>query len=288
MVEDSRQNMFWSHNKDEIIYPAAALGVVMNVNSLKQRFMGTGVNKQANGHTDNVLTLGVDPSRKRVVTGSIGARPSIIVWDADTMEILSRTNLDRNTRAVSALRFSRDGNLFFCSDKHNDSNVYCFETSTGQLLGKNKCGADPVFDGQTGDNNTFAVATKRTVWFFEGPSMDKKKGIFNGNEMTAMITITYDYDEKLFYSGTANGCVYVWQGNSCIKTHKLHEGSVMGLAYASGKLLSSGSKDNSVKISKNGETLKEFKIEGYAKSLDLFNGNLLIGSKFGEILTINE
>lgn len=118
--------------------------------------------------------------------------------------------------------------------------------------------------------------------------MDKKKGIFNGNEMTAMITITYDYDEKLFYSGTANGCVYVWQGNSCIKTHKLHEGSVMGLAYASGKLLSSGSKDNSVKISKNGETLKEFKIEGYAKSLDLFNGNLLIGSKFGEILTINE
>lgn len=55
----------------------------------------------------------------------------------------------------------------------------------------------------------------------------------------------------------------------------------MGLAYASGKLLSSGSKDSLVKISKNGEVLKEFKIEGYAKSLDLFNGNLLIATKFG-------
>lgn len=139
--------MFWSHTKDEIIFPAAALGIVMNVNSLKQRFMGTGVNKEANGHTDNVLTLGVDPSRKRVVTGSIGARPAIIVWDADTMEILSRTNLGRNTRAVTALRFSRDGKLFFCGDKHNDSNVYCFETATGQLLGQSKCGSDPIFDG---------------------------------------------------------------------------------------------------------------------------------------------
>lgn len=44
-VEDSRQNIFWSHNKDEIIYPAAALGIVMNTNTLKQRFFGTGANK---------------------------------------------------------------------------------------------------------------------------------------------------------------------------------------------------------------------------------------------------
>lgn len=138
----------------------------MNTNTLKQRFMGTGVNKEANGHTDNVLTLGVDINRKRVVTGSLGARPAIIVWDADTMEIISRTNLGRNTRAVSALRFSRDGKYFFCADKHNDSNVYCFETETGQLMGTNKCGADPVFDGEAGDNTTFAVATRRGMWFF--------------------------------------------------------------------------------------------------------------------------
>ena len=55
----------------------------------------------------------------------------------------------------------------------------------------------------------------------------------------------------------------------------------MGLAYASGKLLSSGSKDNLIKISKDGLVLKEFKIEGYAKSLDLYNGTLLAGTKFG-------
>ena len=52
--------------------------------------------------------------------------------------------------------------------------------------------------------------------------MEKKKGIFGGNEMEAMITVTYDSDAKLFYSGTANGYIYHWSGNSCIKAQKLH------------------------------------------------------------------
>jgi outer membrane protein assembly factor BamB len=79
---------------------------------------------------------------------------------------VSKTSLGRNTRAVSTIRFSRDGKLFFCTDKSNDSGVYCFETATGKLLGSNNCGSDPIFDGEVGDFNTFAVATKRGMWFF--------------------------------------------------------------------------------------------------------------------------
>lgn len=82
------------------------------------------------------------------------------------MEIKARTNLGRNTRAVSTIRFSKDGKYFFCTDKHNESNVYCFETETAKKVGENKCGSDPVFDADTGDANTFAVATKRGMWFF--------------------------------------------------------------------------------------------------------------------------
>ncbi len=62
----------------------------------------------------------------------------------------------------------------------------------------------------------------------------------------------------------------------------------MGLAYTGGKLLSSGSKDGLIKISQNGEIIKEIKIEGYAKSLDLLNGQILAATKYGQILTIDE
>lgn len=62
------------------------------------------------------------------------------------MEVVARTNLGRNTRAVSTIRFSRDGKLFFCTDKGNDSGVYCFDASTGSQLGNSSAGSDPVFD----------------------------------------------------------------------------------------------------------------------------------------------
>ena len=83
------------------------------------------------------------------------------------MKVLHRTKLGRNTRAVSTIRFSKDGKLFFCTDKHNDSNVYCFQTEGAKLIGQNKCGSDPVFDADSGANNFFGVGTKRGMWFFE-------------------------------------------------------------------------------------------------------------------------
>ena len=73
-----------------------------------------------------------------------------------------------------------------------------------------------------------------------------------------MITITYDEENKCFYSGTIKGSVYEWRGNNCIRNVKLHEGSVRGLQWANGKLLSSGSKDNLLKVSKNLEVIQTF------------------------------
>lgn len=250
--------------------------------------MGAGENKVVDGHTDDIMALGVCPQRKLVVTGSLGSRPLIVVWDSHTMEIIAKTNLGRNTRAVSSIRFSKDGKYFFCTDKHNDSNVYCFNAADATLLGTSKCGADPVFDGDAGNGGVFAVAAKRGTYFFtyEGGGLDKKKGIFNGHSMESMITITYNNDSDCFYSGTAKGSVYQWNGNSCTSSKKIHAGSVRGLQYANGFLLSSGSKDNKLIVSKNLETLKEFDLPSFAVSLDFFNGKYLVATSCGKVITI--
>jgi hypothetical protein len=84
-VEDSRQNMFWGKHPNEIVYCAAAVGVVMNASTLSQRYMGAGEKGSTNGHTDDIMSLGICPKRKLVVTGSLGARPLILVWDSETM-----------------------------------------------------------------------------------------------------------------------------------------------------------------------------------------------------------
>ncbi len=106
--------------------------------------------------------------------------------------------------------------------------------------------------------------------------------------MESMITITFNPESDCFYSGTAKGSVYQWNGNSCSGTKKLHQGSVRGLQWANGVLLSSGSKDNKLIISKDFEILKEFDIPSHAVSLDFFHGKYLVATTCGKIMTIGE
>ena len=54
----------------------------MNVNTLNQRYMGAGLVSESQGFTDDIMALGVCPKRKFVVSGSLGSRPDIIVWDS--------------------------------------------------------------------------------------------------------------------------------------------------------------------------------------------------------------
>ena len=43
------------------MYCTAAVGVNMDTTTLKQKFMGAGNIKNTNGHTDDILALGIDP-----------------------------------------------------------------------------------------------------------------------------------------------------------------------------------------------------------------------------------
>lgn len=106
--------------------------------------------------------------------------------------------------------------------------------------------------------------------------------------MQSMITIAYDGEKGCFYSGTNKGSVYEWQGNTCTNSVKLHSGSVRGLQWSNGFLLSSGSIDKKLIISKNLEALKEFDLPSSAVSLDFFHGKYLVATKCGKIMTIAE
>lgn len=106
----------------------------MDTKSLKQQFMGSGNTKTANGHTDDITCLAVSPDRKLAATGSLGKQPLLLVWDTTSLEIKARTKLARNTLAVSAVKFSRDGQYVFCADRSANANVYCYKTNDLSLV----------------------------------------------------------------------------------------------------------------------------------------------------------
>jgi WD40 repeat protein len=78
----------------------------MDTKTLRQRFMGSGNTQKANGHSDDVLCLDVNVTRKLAVTGSVGSEPTIILWDTESLAIIAKTKLPRGSRAVSSVRFS--------------------------------------------------------------------------------------------------------------------------------------------------------------------------------------
>ena len=61
-----------------------------------------------------------------------------------------------------------------------------------------------------------------------------------------------------------------------------------GLQWSNGFLLSSGSRDKKLIVSKNFEVVKQFDLPSSAVSLDFFHGKYLAATKCGKIMTIED
>ena len=96
-----------STGKGDIVYPAAALGVVLDLSSRRQRFSR---NVPGNvGCSDDVISLAVSPNGQFVALGEIGKRANVIVFDVMTMATLAV--IPGHKRGVTEVAFSNDGTL---------------------------------------------------------------------------------------------------------------------------------------------------------------------------------
>jgi WD40 repeat protein len=100
---DARNNLKYGPN-GEVVYHTAAVGIVLDPKTNKQRFFME--------HTDDILCL--DVFKQYVVTGQIGHKPLICLWDMNTMESLFilKGVLEKGINNVC---FSHDGKFIAAS-----------------------------------------------------------------------------------------------------------------------------------------------------------------------------
>jgi microtubule-associated protein-like 6 len=101
-------NLFYNANYD-VVYPAAALGVCLHVDSESYE---NSTQKYFKGHNDDILCLAMSPNRRYVATGQISSKSSkgkatICVWDAIECRLLSELK-DCHQRGIISLSFSPD------------------------------------------------------------------------------------------------------------------------------------------------------------------------------------
>jgi WD40 repeat protein len=93
---------------DRIIFPAAAVVIVMDIESTQQSFFS--------GHTDDVTSVTVHPERKICASGQMGKGGRICLWDQSLLEPgqreynhLIELYMNEGVRGVGGINFSGDG-----------------------------------------------------------------------------------------------------------------------------------------------------------------------------------
>jgi len=252
-----RSVLYFGRDNNEIVFPAAALGVVQDLTTREQRIFGGLEKAKAQKkyeaswpvHQDDITDLSVCPyeGRNIVATGETGAKATVHVWDTTTMSSISSFSLGPGAKGVGALSLSPCQRYIAVVDNSNDHTMTIYNVNRKKMIIQVSAGTDAVYDIQWSNKPNdlrFAAVTSRSLQFWH-PADATKKLFKNGTfgqkyPQTKFLCATFD-SEGLCYSGGANGSVHCWdQRGELGLVLKAHAGECTAVACNQGMLLSTG------------------------------------------------
>lgn len=146
------------------------------------------------------------------------------------------------------------------------------------------------------DDLRFATVTPKQVTFWHPADVTKRlkqPGVMGRqNASTLFTSICFD-EEGWCYSGGENGQIQVWS-DACqaVKCIKAHASGITSIEATQGKLISGGKDKRVCIISAAGGVFKLEKFvdfsSSFPRSIDFFNGNLLVGLRNGSIIEFKD
>jgi len=300
-TRDTRDNLF-SLDSDNIVYHAAAVGIVHNIKTGKQRFFN-------GSHVDDILCLTCHPNKKYIATGDIvsinGEGPIIAIWDATKPEaaplVTFKIGDGKIMRDVSTMGFSCDGKYLIVVTGDNYHTVRIYDWKAKSLLSAEKGHSDKILDidNHPTDPNSFVTVGVKHIKFWKYDNASKrfttKKGLFGKAKIQTILCPLYIGNGDILLTGTYNGEIYVWSTKTCdiITTINTDHASIYGLTYESKYGLACGHRDGFVTLFDVNETngkmkkITEVNVGLSVKSLDYTpEGNLIVGTAESVIFTI--
>ena len=286
---DTRQNIFYTSNNNQIVYMAAAIGIVLNTQSNTQTFFGAGRTDTVRGHADDITALSISKNRNLVCTGEVGANPKVCIWDpSNPSSVRAEFKIGRGRRGVTACGFSSDDRYVAVSDIHNDHYVGVYDTSSGSKVGEEKGGTDKILDlcwSQTEPIFVTAGIKHIYFWSLQG-GLSKEKGIYGGKgPMVNMTSAAFHPDGSALTGGT-NGLLYLWKGRNLERTIPVipGNGAIHTLRVSGDKILVGG-RDNKVHVlDLNFAEKNVIDVGSCPRAVDINSaGTIVVGSRDGTI-----
>eukprot|EP00826_Nyctotherus_ovalis_P045422 TRINITY_DN5031_c0_g1_i4.p1 TRINITY_DN5031_c0_g1~~TRINITY_DN5031_c0_g1_i4.p1 ORF type:complete len:629 (-),score=192.32 TRINITY_DN5031_c0_g1_i4:135-2021(-) len=268
----SSMNCLYTENR-EIVYFAAAVGVVLDPATNAQRFFGgIGISSSMQGlikqHSNKIMCMAIDSSRRYVATGQIGKYPSLFIWDAANCQLKTGSSMiilgdsKYSPKAITAVGFSAKGTYVSLTDGSDERRVYTYvvDTHEEKFMAGSQTGHVKAIAWERQNEEIFCTVGKSHVKFWYPFAANEK---YLNCKMPSM-SLSTDFfcavfdNANICYTGGANGYIYAWnsEGNSFNQV-QAHKGVVYALNYiAKDNQLISGGADGKVLIF----SLPDFKI----------------------------
>lgn len=248
----------------ELVYPAAAVGVVLNPRDNSQRVHF--------GHSDNCICIDAHPSEKVAASGQVGPKgvAKVMVWDTETMENYCDWAPMPDSLppgGIIDLSFCPSGErLAVMAGNQYQAILFIYDWKKNKVIRTGPSMRGKVFMIRFVDENTVVVASAQGIKFVDldnshGAPRFRNTIVFKKGKLQTAYSITCKGDQ--YVCGMRDGSLYVFHSNRLVEAkEKTHEGSVWSLCCDDNKVVSGG-RDGKLNIWKYGEdgTLSSIELE---------------------------
>eukprot|EP00049_Salpingoeca_infusionum_P015006 m.287561 g.287561 ORF g.287561 m.287561 type:complete len:1929 (-) comp15790_c5_seq3:4131-9917(-) len=243
---DARNNLRFV-DPEVIVYPAAAVGVVMDISTGKQSFYRE--------HTDDILCLATIPrARHLVATGQVGTEACIHVWNTQTLETVSMLSGTHKV-GVGCLDFSANGkNLVSVDIASENPSVVVHRWQSGTVLATDTASHKRIFSVafKPGSDVEFVTVGIKSItfWVLTGSSLVRTRGHTGDQKMTTMLGVAFGEDGTTF-SAAMTGQIWVWKHAKLLRVVDAHSRPCFAMSTDVTKKsmhILTGGKDGRVKV----------------------------------------
>lgn len=231
-IEISLYHTFGYHSKNvrnnlklinnSVLFFSGALAISQNIETNEQRYFDS--------HRNKITALSINPERNLVATGEIGFRPTVFIWDAQTLIIMKKLSKGLKM-GIKSLEFSPDSTMLLtiCSDKYNTLVIY--NIINGAVISKVRSGTQRIMDSVWVNTSAFVTVGinhfKR--WNMKQGRLKDKLGIFNER---CKILICCALNSNQVLVGNIKGEMQVWKGNKLDKEVPVHDSCIDSINVA--------------------------------------------------------
>ena len=311
---DTRMNIRYTKSKDNIVYTAAALGIVHNIKNNTQKYFPY--------HQEDIVSLALHPNGYTVATGQMAQQGKakyidLFIWnikdvpESTNVEAEFRENIPKCVynlkgvlqRAIRILKFNDKGTRLLGNGQDDYNSIAIWDTTNLtkiSLIACVKVDGARVLDATWLNENDFVSVGPKHIRFFniKGRDIPSNKGVFGKIKVEGLSSVCGAFGKV--FTGSIKGNLISWTGNkaqSCVNICK--NGSVFCLYYSKKEnLLFAGGFNGVIIAYDNGKLNVKYQIDIQKitksptdcgiRAIDVNeNGQMLVGTKGGEIVEIN-